>query len=73
MGNNYFERNAQGEPIKFIYVDDNDHKGLGPHVHVVDLQEATIGDLDKGGRWNDLRDQNTYSQDDYYKKDSNKD
>jgi hypothetical protein len=51
----YFERNADGEPIKFVQVhDSHPHNGKCPHGHEVDLRVATIADTyDK--RFNELR------------------
>lgn len=45
----YFERNADGEPIKFIqHHETHPHKKRNPHEHEVDMREATIGCLIDG-------------------------
>lgn len=52
----YFERNEKGEPVKFVeHHESHSHNGQKPHEHEVDLKEATIGSISKGGNYNSLR------------------
>lgn len=52
----YFERDETGEPVKFVeHHESHPHHGECPHEHEVDLKEATIESISKGGNWNDLR------------------
>lgn len=52
----YFERNEKGEPIKFVeHHESHKHNGKCPHEHEVDMSEATIESISKGGNYNDLR------------------
>lgn len=45
----YFERNAQGDPVKFIqHHETHAHKNRNPHEHEVDMRVATIGSLIDG-------------------------
>lgn len=52
----YFVRNEDGEPVKFVeHHESHPHNGKCPHEHEVDLKEANIGSISKGGNWNSLR------------------
>lgn len=52
----YFVRNENGEPVKFVeHHESHSHNGKCPHEHEVDLKDANIGSISKGGNWNKLR------------------
>ena len=52
----YFLRNEKGEPVAFVeHHTSHQHNGKLDHYHKVDLTKATIADICKGGKYNQLR------------------